>query len=263
MRVVVCDSPDEAADLVAGEILAALERKPELVLGLATGSTPVGVYERLGRAHRDRGVDFSRVRTFNLDEYLGLAADHAQSYRFFMREHLFDGIGLPERNIHFPPTEGPDLRDQCRRYEDEIRAAGGIDIQLLGIGSNGHIGFNEPCSSLASRTRVVTLTDKTLHDNARFYEEGEFQPEMACTMGIGTILDAKRILLQSFGTKKAPAIRSVVEGAVSSFWPGTALQLHADTNLYLDAPSASLLTMVDFFRRSRADEQRLIDKGWL
>lgn len=259
----VCQTPDESADLVAAEILSALERKPDLVLGLATGSTPIGVYERLVRAHGENGVDFSHVHTFNLDEYLGLAADHPRSYRAFMREHLFEGLGLPEQNSHFPPTEGPGLREKCRDFEEEIRAAGGIDIQLLGIGSNGHIGFNEPCCALASRTRVVTLADKTLRDNARFYAEDEPQPTMACTMGVGTILGAKRILLQSFGTKKAEAIRAVVEGAVSSYWPGSALQFHADTSLFLDSESASLLTMADFFERARTNELDLDAKGWL
>jgi glucosamine-6-phosphate deaminase len=257
MRIIECPTPDSAADLVAAEILAAVRHKPDLVLGLATGSTPIGVYERLVRAHRDDGVDFSRVRTFNLDEYVGLAADHPQSYRTFMRVHLFDGIGLPPRNAHFPPADAEDPVAACPEYDRLIEAAGGIDIQLLGIGTNGHIGFNEPTSSLASRTRVKTLTDKTLADNARFYAPGEFQPQLAATMGIGTILDARRILLQSFGYKKAHAIRAAVEGPVSSFCPASALQMHPAVTLFVDGESASLLAMRDYYRRVRRMELEL------
>ena len=257
MRIIECHTQEEAADLVAGEILAALRDKPNLVLGLATGSTPIGVYERLVRAHREHRADFSRVTTFNLDEYIGLDAEHPQSYRAFMRQHLFDALQLPASRTHFPPVEDRDLFSACDAYEQAIRAAGGIDIQLLGIGSNGHIGFNEPTSSLASRTRIKTLTDKTLSDNARFYGPGEEQPQMATTMGVGTILDARRILLQSFGHKKAHAIRNSVEGPVSSFWPASALQLHPDVKLFLDAESASLLTMRDYYRRTRQNELKL------
>ncbi|MEZ5966223.1 MAG: glucosamine-6-phosphate deaminase [Planctomycetota bacterium] len=257
MRVIECASRDEAAELVADEILRALQHKPDLVLGLATGSTPIGVYERLVRAHREAGVDFAAVRTFNLDEYIGLAADHAQSYRHFMRAHLFDGIEIPAANTHFPPVEGDDLAAACAAYEAAIRDVGGIDIQILGIGSNGHIGFNEPTSSLASRTRVKTLTDKTLADNARFYGPGEPQPEMATTMGIGTILETKRILLQSFGPKKAEAVRAAVEGALSSFCPASALQLHPDVTMFVDSDSAARLSMRAYYRRVRRNEIEL------
>jgi len=257
MRILECASRDEAADLVAAEVLAALRSKPDLVLGFATGSTPVGVYERLVRAHREDGVSFGRVTTFNLDEYVGLSPDHPCSYRIFMRRHLFDGIDVPPQNIHFPPVEGADLASACREFEARIRACGGIDLQLLGIGSNGHIGFNEPTSSLASRTRVMTLTDKTLADNARFYADPGEQPRLATTMGIGTILEARRVLLQSFGFKKALAVRTAIEGSVSSFCPASALQMHPDVTFYLDSESASLLTMRDYYRRAREDEARL------
>ncbi len=262
MRVIECSHPDEAADLVAKDILAALARKPDLVLGLATGSTPIGIYERLIRAHREDGADFSKVRTFNLDEYIGLSADHPQSYRMFMREHLFDGIGLAPEQSRFPPTDDHDLQAACTAFETAIRDAGGIDIQILGIGANGHIGFNEPTSSLASRTRVKTLTDKTLHDNARFYDEGEVQPQLATTMGIGTILDAKRIVLQAFGTKKAQAVRASVEGPISSFCPASALQMHPSVTMYVDPASASMLTMRDYYRRVRENERSLDELGF-
>lgn len=257
MRVIECETTDRAAELVAGVILRALAAKPDLVLGLATGSTPIGVYERWIAAARSGAADFSRVRTFNLDEYIGLSADHPQSYRQFMREHLFDAAGIAPEQSRFPPVDGEDLPAQCRAFEAAIREAGGIDIQLLGIGSNGHIGFNEPTSSLASRTRVKTLTPKTLADNARFYAAGEEQPTMATTMGTGTILEARRIVLQSFGHKKAHAIRAAVEGPVQAFWPASALQLHPDVTLYLDGESASMLTMRDYYRQVRHNELQL------
>ena len=197
MRVIECATTDEAAELVASEILTALRQKPDLVLGLATGSTPVGVYERLVRAHREQRISFARVRTFNLDEYVGLRVDHPQCYRSFMHKHLFAGLDVPPANTHFPPVEQRHLAAACAAYERAIRDTGGIDMQILGIGSNGHIGFNEPTSSLASRTRVKTLADKTLADNARFYGTGEKQPQLATTMGIGTILEARRIPVES------------------------------------------------------------------
>ncbi|MHC4816323.1 MAG: glucosamine-6-phosphate deaminase [Planctomycetota bacterium] len=263
MNILICETAEAAAALVAEEILAALGQKPELVLGLATGSTPIGVYARLVRAHREQQVDLADLRTFNLDEYIGLPADHPQSYRAFMQEHLFGGLELPAAHVHFPPSEGPDLRRRCADYEQAIRDAGGIDIQLLGIGSNGHIGFNEPTSSLASRTRLKTLTDKTLRDNARFYGSDEEQPQVAATMGIGTILEARRILLQSFGSRKAEAVRAAVEGPITSFWPASALQLHPDVTFYLDPESAARLTMRDYYRRVHDNEVDLDRRGLL
>ncbi len=263
MRVVICEHQDEAADLVADEIIKALKEKPDLVLGLATGSTPIGVYERLIRAHREGGADFSKVQTFNLDEYLGLSGDHPQSYRYFMRKNLFDGLELVESQSHFPPSQGLGLLAKCQEFENKIENSGGIDIQLLGIGSNGHIGFNEPTSSFASRTRLKTLCDKTLRDNARFYGPGEEQPSVAATMGIGTILGARRVLLQAFGSGKAQAIQASVEGAMSSFWPASALQMHARAEFYLDVASAERLSLRDYYQTVRKSEQELAERDIL
>lgn len=263
MKIIVCENPDEAADRVAREIVDALEAKPDLVLGLATGSTPIGVYRNLISAHQERGVDFTLITTFNLDEYIGLPPEHPQSYRSFMREHLFEGIELPDASVNFPPSGGPGLRGLCDEYEEKIRRVGGIDIQILGIGTNGHIGFNEPTSSLASRTRVVTLTARTLRDNSRFFETGETQPYTASTMGLGTILEAKKILLQAFGRGKAEAVRAIVEGPVSSFWPGSVLQMHRDVTLYLDPDSASRLSMLDYYRRAQENLGELRRKDLL
>ncbi|MCH2373853.1 MAG: glucosamine-6-phosphate deaminase [Planctomycetes bacterium] len=263
MKVIVLDSREEAAVTVSDEILVALRQKPDLVLGLATGSTPTGVYARLVQAHVNEGVDFSRVSTFNLDEYLGLPASHACSYRHFMKVHLFDHINVRPENIHFPPTEGEQLVARCAEYEQSIDRLGGIDIQLLGIGSNGHIGFNEPTSSLASRTRIKTLTEKTLKDNSRFYVSGESPPRLASTMGIGTILGAKHILLQAFGERKANAVQAAIEGAVSALWPASALQLHANTSFYLDRESASGLTMLDYYQSTNENDRELRRRGLL
>ncbi len=257
MRVRLTQSADHAADLVAHEILTKLRAKPNLVLGLATGSTPIGVYKRLVQAYQTGAASFAQVHTFNLDEYLDLPATHAQSYRFFMRHHLFDAIDIPAAHTHFPPSEGKNLLRRCQQYEADIRDLGGIDIQLLGIGSNGHIGFNEPTSSLRSRTRIATLTPKTLRDNSRFYRPGESQPTLAATMGIGTILEARTLLLQALSQKKAEAIRATVEGPLSSYCPGSALQLHEDATLFLDSEAASLLSMRDYYRQMQTDEEQL------
>ena len=256
MKVLIFDNAEEAAEYISVEILRALARKPDLVLGLATGSSPLGVYSRLIRAHRDDGVSFAQVRTFNLDEYLGLTPKHPQSFERFMRTHLFDQLDIPAKNVHFPPTSGRALESQCARYEESITSVGGIDVQVLGIGSNGHIGFNEPTSSLVSRTRIKTLTRKTREDNARFYDDPQAQPQLAVTMGIGTILDAKRIFLQAYGVKKAAAVHAAIEGPISAFWPASALQMHPKTSFYLDSQSASLLRLVDYYRRVQQNDER-------
>lgn len=242
MQVVLTASSAESARLVAQEILDALASKPDLVLGLATGSTPVPVYARLREAAARGEADFSRVTTFNLDEYIGLPVEHPRSYHSFMREHLFEGLRVAADRTAFPPTAGADLPARCAEFEERIRACGGIDLQLLGLGRNGHIGFNEPGSPLDSRTRTVQLCERTLEDNARFFESGEDQPRRAVTMGIATILDARRILLQAAGPAKAHAVRSAVEGPVTETLPASALRRHADTTFYLDPGAARDLT---------------------
>lgn len=263
MKIVLCHDAEETANEVAARVIAALKQKPNLVLGLCTGSTPIGVYKRLIEATKRGEISFRWVHTFNLDEYMDLPAEHPQSYRTFMRQHLFEGVDLPPGQAHFPPSEGSDLERRCDEYEKRIKELGGIDIQLLGIGRNGHIGFNEPTSSLASRTRIKTLTDRTLEDNARFYSAGEHQPVLSVTMGIGTILDAREILLQAVGPKKAEAVQSMVEGPVSSFFPASALQLHPRTTGYFDPEAASLLTMRAYYEKTRGYELELRKAGRL
>jgi glucosamine-6-phosphate deaminase len=236
----------QAAQLVS----SAVRRKPSLTLGLATGGTMVAVYQELVRLHKAGSLDFSRVATFNLDEYLGLPATHAQSFHHFMQENLFAHVNINPRNIHIPDgTIRGDYDQYCKSYEDAIRQAGGIDLQLLGIGRNGHIGFNEPTSSLGSRTRLKVLNQETIDDNAKFFAPGEESPRCAITMGIGSILEARKILLIATGASKAAAVAKSIEGPVTSAVPASALQLHPEVTFVIDDPAAAQLTQRDYYLR--------------
>lgn len=226
-----------AADVVSEQI----RRKPDSVIGFATGSTPLGLYEHLIRNHRERGLDFSKITTFNLDEYVGLPPTHPQSYHHFMWENLFDHINVNESRVYIPHGMTDDVEEFCQWYERQIEEAGGIDLQILGIGANGHLAFNEPGSSLGSRTRIKTLTEKTVRDNARFFADGESVPHQAITMGIGTIMDAETVLLLASGEKKAQAIRDALEGPVTGMCPATVVQMHRFAHILLDGEAASRL----------------------
>lgn len=253
MNIIICPTAEAASLRAADMITEAVRKRPETVLGLATGSTPTLLYKALIQAHRD-GLDFSRVRTFNLDEYHGLAPDHPQSYRRFMEEQLFNHLNLDLANTHVPDGLAKDVAAHCAAYEAEIQAAGGIDIQVLGIGSNGHIGFNEPASSLVSRTRLVALTQQTISDNARFFDAADEVPRHAISMGIGTILEAKRCIMLCFGEHKAKAVRAAIEGGVSQFTPASALQMHPDTTVFLDEAAAADLELKEYYRWSAANQ---------
>ena len=253
MNIIICPTAEAASLRAADMITEAVRKRPETVLGLATGSTPTLLYKALIQAHRD-GLDFSRVRTFNLDEYHGLAPDHPQSYRRFMEEQLFNHLNLDLANTHVPDGLAMDVAAHCAAYEAEIKAAGGIDIQVLGIGSNGHIGFNEPASSLVSRTRLVALTQQTISDNARFFDAADEVPRHAISMGIGTILEAKRCIMLCFGEHKAKAVRAAIEGGVSQFTPASALQMHPDTTVFLDEAAAADLELKEYYRWSAANQ---------
>ena len=245
--VTVYDQPGDASRAVAWEIADLVTERArdgkQTVLGLATGSTPVGVYDELIRLHREEGVSFKTVVTFNLDEYWPMQPDALQSYHRFMREHLFDHLDIPAANIHIPDGTLP--RDRvaaaCGRYEERIREAGGIDLQLLGIGRTGHIGFNEPGSALDSRTRLITLDSVTRSDAASdFFGEWNV-PRQAITMGVGSILDARKIVLLAFGEHKAPIVRKAVEEPPCSHVSASALQQHADARFVLDRAAAARL----------------------
>ncbi|HKE34705.1 MAG TPA: glucosamine-6-phosphate deaminase [Candidatus Acidoferrum sp.] len=237
---------EQAALLIAG----AIKKKAAPTLGLATGATMVGLYKHLIRLHQAGSLDFSQVTTFNLDEYLGLPAAHPESFHHFMQENLFRHVNVAPRNIHIPDGSiRGDYDAYCASYEQSIRAAGGIDLQLLGIGRNGHIGFNEPTSSLASRTRLKVLSRETLADNANFFAPGEESPRCAITMGIGTILEARKILLLATGASKAAAVAKSIEGPITCAVSASALQLHPDVTFLLDEPAAAQLTQRDYYNR--------------
>ena len=250
MLVILKRNEEEISSQAAQLIAGAIRRKPALTLGLATGATMVGVYQHLTQLHQAGSLDFSRVVTFNLDEYLGLSAAHPQSFRHFMQENLFAHVNINPRNIHIPDGTIRDHYDQyCASYEQTIRKAGGIDLQLLGIGRNGHIGFNEPTSSIGSRTRLKVLTQETIDDNSKFFAPDEASPRCAITMGIGTILEARKILLLAASSAKAAPVAQSIEGPVTSAVSASALQLHPDVTFIIDDAAASQLTQRDYYRQ--------------
>lgn len=260
MEIIVQPTPD-AASLIAARLVAKQVReKPASVLGLATGATPLTLYRELVRMHRDEALDFSGISTFNLDEYVGLAPSHRASYHAFMHEHFFAHVNIDPALIHIPDGLAQDVPAYCRGYEEAIRAAGGIDLQVLGIGTDGHIGFNEPSSSLASRTRIKTLTPRTRRDNVADFGRPEDVPFHVITMGVGTIMDAREVLLLAFGAKKAAAIAAAVEGPVSAMSPASILQMHPVAKCIVDEAAASRLARTDYYRwvyEQKPDWQKL------
>jgi len=247
MEVIVTRDYEEMSKTAARVVAQVLNLKPNAVLGLATGSTPLGLYKELIRMHREEGLDFSQVTTFNLDEYVGLPRTHPQSYYYFMQENLFKHINVPKQNIYVPSGTTSNYAAFCQWYEQRIRECGGIDLQVLGIGSDGHIAFNEPSSSLGSRTRIKTLARQTIQDNARFFGSPEEVPVYAITMGVGTILEARKIMLLANGRQKAPAVAAAIEGPVTSMVTASALQLHRDAMCIIDREAASQLKMLDYY----------------
>lgn len=227
----------KAASIVASQLIL----KNNSVLGLATGSTPEGMYHQLAELNNKKLIDFSEVITFNLDEYLGLSPKHPQSYHYFMHHHLFDHINIPAQNVHVPSGQAQDMAQYCQDYDHQIINAGGIDLQVLGIGGNGHIGFNEPHTSLKVGTHVVDLTPETIAANSRFFTTPDEVPRQAVTMGMGSIMKAKRILLLASGKNKAPVIKETLSGRISTQVPASFLQLHHQLILILDKEAASLL----------------------
>jgi glucosamine-6-phosphate deaminase len=241
MEVVIQPTAEAAADLVARIIARELLKNPRLVLGLASGNTMESVYARLAQMHSDEGLDFSACRTFNLDEYIGLSANHGNSYRHYMNQHLFLRVNINLQNTHLPDGMAVDLVAECVRYENLIAEHGGIDLQLLGIGQNGHLGFNEPFSSFRSRTRVTVLSRATRTQNAPLFSGAESVPKRAITMGVGTILDCRRNLLLATGAEKASIVAKTVEGPITSMVSATALQMHQNCTFILDEAAAGKL----------------------
>ncbi|MCI6245300.1 MAG: glucosamine-6-phosphate deaminase [Eubacterium sp.] len=241
MNVLIYENEEQigiaAGNYMCGQVL----QKPDSVLGLATGSTPLKPYGQMIELYKKGVVDFSSVTTFNLDEYVNLDIKDKNSYHSFMHENLFDHINIPEESINFLNGNAEDLEQECKDYEQKIKNAGGIDIQLLGIGSNGHIAFNEPADCFQRWSHVVTLKESTVQDNSRFFNSIEEVPTQAVTMGIGSIMQAKKILIIALGTNKAKAIKQLIDGNVTPMCPASVLQFHTDVTLMLDKAAASLL----------------------
>lgn len=247
MEIIIQPNSQQASELAGRIVARTVREKPHAVLGLATGNTPLQLYRNLVRMHRESGLDFSGVTSFNLDEYVGIPPAHPSSFHSYMWAHLFSSINMPKERVNIPDGMTGDIPAACRKYEQAIRSAGGIDIQILGIGTNGHIGFNEPSSSLSSRTRIKTLTEETRLDAAAAFGGEEAVPTHVITMGLGTIMDSRMCLLLAFGKKKAKAISLAAEGPVTAMVPGSILQMHPRAIFVLDKDAASDLKMADYY----------------
>jgi glucosamine-6-phosphate deaminase len=248
VEVIIQENDEAAAALVARVIAHDLRANPHLVLGLATGKTMERVYRQLVQKYKEERLDFSLCRTFNLDEYVGLFPSDPNSYRHYMDHHLFRHVNIELRNTHLPNGLASNLDEECRQYETLIERFGGIDVQVLGIGRAGHIGFNEPLSALRSRTRVKALTPTTLKQNAAVFGGEEKVPRRAITMGVGTIIEARRCLLLATGESKAEVIAQAVEGPITSMVTASALQLHPRCTVVVDEAAASKLKEKDYYR---------------
>lgn len=256
MEVIILPTADAAADFVAQIIDGEVRLNPRIVLGLATGCTMESVYAELARRHAEEGLDFSRCRTFNLDEYVGLPPKDPHSYRTYMGRLFFQKVNIRPDNTHVPDGGAADLDAECANYERLIAEAGGIDLQLLGIGWTGHLGFNEPLASLRSRTRVITLWPLTREQNAPLFAGPDDVPRRAITMGVGTILDSRRCLLLATGEDKADIVAKAVEGPVTSMVAASALQLHADCAVVLDIAAGARLTNAEQYRWAFENEPK-------
>lgn len=239
MKIII-DSPEKIAAIAAERYVTLLNKKPNAVLGLATGSTPLGLYAKLAELYNEKKISFDKVTSFNLDEYVGLDGNHDQSYRYFMNTNLFDKVNI-RKNATFVPSGLGDVDANAKNYEEMIAAAGGIDLQLLGLGQNGHIGFNEPGTPLDSLTHKIELTANTREANARFFASLSDVPTHAISMGIKTVMNARSIILIALGENKADAVAKSVNGKIDTMVPASVLQLHPDVTFYLDEAAASKL----------------------
>lgn len=259
MQIIILPTAQDVANYAADRVADVVNTNKNPVLGLATGSTPIALYKELVTRFQAKSLSFKGCVTFNLDEYIGIPDYHNQSYRTFMNHHLFKQIDIDLENTHVPLAETMnvnELQQNAYDYEIAIQQAGGIDLQILGIGVNGHIGFNEPTSSFASRTRIKTLSESTVEANKRFFSEDEFQPHLALTMGIGTILDSKAVLLMATGKGKADAVQAMIEGPLSSMYPASVLQQHEKATIVLDEDAASTLALKEYYLW--CEQQRLL-----
>ncbi|NLV76198.1 MAG: glucosamine-6-phosphate deaminase [Tissierellia bacterium] len=235
MKVIVKKDYENMSKEAANIIKKEIEKKPDIVLGLATGSTPIGMYEELIRLHKEEGLDFSKVTTFNLDEYVGIDKDHPNSYHYFMKDVFFDHINIDMDNTFIPDGKAEDPESYCKEYDKLIDEKGGVDVQILGIGENGHIAFNEPAEKLNVGTSIVKLTQSTIEANSRFFDSMDEVPKTAITMGIGSIMKAKKIILLANGKKKAKAIKELIKGdKITTYLPASMLLLHSDVTIIVD-----------------------------
>jgi glucosamine-6-phosphate deaminase len=259
MEVIIKSNYDEICREAARIIQQAWQKKKNLVLGLATGMTPLGVYREIIELHRKGEIDFTDAIAFSLDEYLGLEEEHPQSFAFYMKENFLKHVNIKEENIFRLEGKPADIQAHCQEYEEKIKSYGGLDIQILGIGRNGHIGFNEPGSSLSSRTRVKTLAEETVNDNARFFENEQDVPRFCLTMGIGTVMEARMIILLASGKNKSDAVFQCVEGPVTASVPASILQLHPQAKVLVDEDASSSLARKDYYRWVFQNKDRVKD----
>jgi len=244
MRLIVTKDYESMSVRAAQEMAKLIKTKPDAILGLATGGTPVGMYKILIEMNKEGNLDFSKVTTINLDEYIGLSAQHPKSYRFFMNENLFDHINIDKKNTFLPNGLAENIEEEGKDYDAMIDSLGGTDIQLLGIGKNGHIAFNEPDQDLVAGTHSTKLTESTIKSNARFFNSIDEVPKTAITMGLGQIMKAKKILLLASGKDKAEAIKGLMSGKITTANPSTMLQMHKDVILIADEDAVSLLEII-------------------
>lgn len=254
MEIIIVRDADEVGRVAALKIASVVQRDPEAVLGLATGSSPTGIYASLAARVEAGELDFGRASGFALDEYVGIPLDHPESYASVIRRDVVVPLGMDASKVRVPDGRADDVEAAAVDYEQAIADAGGIDVQILGIGANGHIGFNEPTSSFASRTRIKTLAPQTRADNARFFDDPSQVPTHCLTQGLGTILDAHEVVLVAQGAAKASAVAGMVEGPLSAMCPGSALQLHRHATVVVDEAAASELQLADYYRHTYANK---------
>ncbi len=241
MKVIVTKNYDELSKVAANEMAMVVKNNPKAILGLATGGSPIGMYKELIRMNKEGEIDFSKVTTVNLDEYVGLSGDHPQSYRYFMNENLFNHINIDKKNTYVPNGLAKNIEEECKNYDNKIENLGGTDVQLLGIGNNGHIAFNEPDEDLVSGTHLTNLTQDTIQANARFFDLIDEVPKTALTMGLGGIMKSKKIIVIASGESKAEAVKAMVNGKISTKMPASMLQMHRDVVVIVDEAAAKLL----------------------